>query len=376
MNKIKLKTILSLFIVGLLVFGGWHFLKPSKPQKGDFILVGKMSIPRYGHTAILLDDGNVLIIDKITRKIINYKGVTSAELYNPETKKFTPVGNMNECRDDYSATKLNNGKILIAGGRNLKSTELYNPETKKFEKGPDMNARRENHTATLLKDGRVLIAGGQGGLCKSEIYDPIKNKFEIAPKMNIPRFLHSAVLLKDNRILILGGIGYSDKKFYVLSSAEIYDPETNRFKLAGNMNIARINPNIYLLKSGNVLISGGTGNGHGKNIFLREIEMYNPKIGKFKIMTKRQSIPDVRTEALLEDDKILYTGGCTGVGLSLKCYRTSEIYDPVINKFIAEKNMHYPRDAHIATLLKDGNVLITGSVGTGRTAELLINRRF
>ena len=70
------KIVLLLIIIGLLVFGGWSFLKPKElteqieaskpidignPQKGDFVKVGKMSEPRYNHEAILLDDGRVLV---------------------------------------------------------------------------------------------------------------------------------------------------------------------------------------------------------------------------------------------------------------------------------------------------------------------------
>jgi hypothetical protein len=61
---------------------------------------------------------------------------------------------------------LGNGKVLVTGGTPngpgvLASTELYDPATGKFEAtaGP-MTSPRANHTATLLNTGKVLVAGG------------------------------------------------------------------------------------------------------------------------------------------------------------------------------------------------------------------------
>lgn len=368
-----------------------NFVKSINPQEGDFIKVGKISFPRFGHEAILLDDGRVLIFGGTTEyfgetaEIKKINGdVHNIEVYDPNTRKFTTIGMMNETLYDYAATKLKDGRILITGGssenKSIKSTMFLNPKSGTLEKGPDMNSPRIKHSATLLNDGRVLISGGQELdlmrkklplawiIMQSEIYDPKANKFIIAPSMNIPRSDHSTVVLKDGRVLIIGGVGKNK-----LTKIEIYNPKTNKYELAGSMNIARILPNAYVLKDGNVLISGGVGEDK-HSLWLREIELYNPETKESKIITKRTSEPDMPTEVLLKDDKILFTGGSTGVGLGLVWYKTSEIFDPITNKFSKGKDMNYKKDGHRATLLKDGNVLITGSVGTGRTAELYINK--
>jgi len=70
------------------------------------------------------------------------------------------------------------------------------------------------------------------------------NKFELAAKTKIPRLVHSAVLLNDGRVLIVGG-GAGKVK---LTNTEIYDPKTNKFELIGNMNIAKVLPNVYVLR--------------------------------------------------------------------------------------------------------------------------------
>jgi len=77
--------------------------------------------------------------------------------------------------------------------------------------GP-MATARFWHTATLLNDGKVLIAGGeeifagvQRGISKAELYDPAAGVFAPAGSMTIARAFHTATLLADGRVLIAGG---------------------------------------------------------------------------------------------------------------------------------------------------------------------------
>lgn len=385
MKNKKIITLSIIAIFGVLV-GGCSNLQADKPidighsKKGDFVIVGDMSVPRYFHEAILLDDGRVLLFGGEAENSL------IADIYDPETKKFTQLKDKIPVRSGAAITKLIDGQILISGGassmegrggKGFNGTKIYNPTTKKVIQGPNMILPREMHTSTLLKNGRVILIGGEYNN-DSEMYDPITNKFSNASKLNIPRFEHSAILLKDGRVLVVGGIGYNKGKFDTLASAEIYNPNTNKFKLIGNMNIPRKNVNLYLLKDGNVLISGGIKKQDKDkgmdSIYVREIELYNPKTNEFKIIAKRTSEANEPAEVLLADDKLLFTGSQTGVGLSLRWYATSEIFDPQTKKFTQGKSMNFRRSCHRATLLKDGNVLISGSYSKNRAAELYIGK--
>src|SRR5262245_3000427 len=77
------------------------------------------------------------------------------------TGTFTATGGMSIPRAGHTATLLNSGKVLIAGGGS-KSAELYDPATGTFTPTGDMTWLQSGHTATLLPDGKVLIVGGSG----------------------------------------------------------------------------------------------------------------------------------------------------------------------------------------------------------------------
>ena len=68
-------------------------------------------------------------------------------------------------------------------------------------------------SATMLNDGRILFAGGISGsvaagytsLGSAEIYDPVQNKFPATGNMLTARAGHSAMLLNNGDVMIIGG---------------------------------------------------------------------------------------------------------------------------------------------------------------------------
>jgi hypothetical protein len=114
-------------------------------------------------TATLLMDGKVLVVGSDDNG-----GDKSTELFNVATGTFSSGTSMSAAHDAGSATLLPSGAVLIAGGfdalggygARYGATDVYDPISGIFRAGPELLKGRRLHTATLLNDGRVLFAGG------------------------------------------------------------------------------------------------------------------------------------------------------------------------------------------------------------------------
>jgi hypothetical protein len=123
-----------------------------------------MTTPRCGHTATLLDDGQVLVAGG-TFNWIGDSFQASAEIFDPKTGTFSPTGSMAHAPGKQTATLLADGRVLIVGGNevgdeSLKSAEIFDPKAGIFSPTGSMATARTLHAATILADGRVLVVGG------------------------------------------------------------------------------------------------------------------------------------------------------------------------------------------------------------------------
>ena len=331
--------------------------KPPPPLPIIFKDAGDLSHAREANTATRLKNGKVLIAGGDNGRS---PMIAEAELYDPAKHTFTVTGTMKKPRGGHVATLLSDGRVLMTGGMDdLKVTsaaEVYDPSSGEFTAVEPMNTKREKHTATLLNNGQVLIAGGYPGeanpTANTELYDPAKGKFLPGPPLTMARQNHTATLLPDGRVLITGGIGTKG----ALSSAEIYDPKTGTFSAAGNMNAARQGHAATLLKNGQVLITGGfAGDIPAEN----SAELYDPATGRFTSVAAMAVAREGHQAALLPNGDVLVVGG-SGLNPQHRFLASVELYDPATKRFTVLGEMLLPRFGPTLTLLDNGQVLVTG----------------
>jgi hypothetical protein len=231
---------------------------------GRWVQTGSLNVPRRGHTATLLANGNVLVAggsDYHRRR---------AELYDPATGVWSYTGAMNVTRERHSATLLPNGKVFVSGGSPswgvAQAAELYDPDTGTWSLASPAAVRRSYPTVTLLQDGKVLVAGGVSdegsGDPGAEVYDPLTDRWTRTGGLKTPRSGHSAMLLRDGRVLVTGGwwdgTSATDGHWpgQRLSSAEIFDPITGMWTPVEDSRHIHEGHTATRLSDGKVLIAG------------------------------------------------------------------------------------------------------------------------
>lgn len=269
----------------------------------------------------------------------------------------------------HTLTRLPGGGALAVGGLQygwktgrvtLSEAWRYDSAQKRLVSAGRTKTPRHSHTATLLRDGRVLVVGGtddSSELATTEIYDPKKpasQAWSAGPSLNRARKDHTATLLADGRVLVAGGRQGWQAGSY-LSSLELYDPKLGRWRLLGaKLAHPREGHTATLLLDGTVLIAGGFAD--TKN--LDSLELFDPKK---EAVRSAGSLPKARSRhsaTLLSSGDVLLAGGTCG----RSCQNSyDDIYHSTTGKLskIFQPSA-YPPTGNDATLLCDGSVLVAG----------------
>jgi hypothetical protein len=153
------------------------------PTTGLFTATGSLGHARTHHTATLLQGGMVLVLGGSQVMPPGGGGAAPApvsldsiEVYDPASGKFVIVGKLAVARDSHSATLLAGGTVLVAGGyvhgfdgdaqpffETMFQAELIDPVTFASTTATSLEQARAEHVATRLNNGQVLISGGRVG---------------------------------------------------------------------------------------------------------------------------------------------------------------------------------------------------------------------
>jgi hypothetical protein len=283
----------------------------------------------------------------------------------------------------HTATRLKDGRVLVAGGADFSgiataNCELFDPKTNRWVRAASMGSARAAHTATLLTDGSVLVTGGGTGLSTfppeilrtAEIYHPANNNWTVAAPMEVARSAHSAVRLHDGRVLAVGGTSLasgSPLPAAQLEQAEVYDPKQDTWSLAGGGLPALSSQAATLMPNGTVLVTGGSTD---LGFATTGAEVFDPATNRWQpspwpMATGRYG----HTATLLTDGRVLLVGGFStqsqvvgGVAYpNNDPLTTSEIFDLRGNIGVRVGYSEILRSGHTATLLRTGTVLVVGS---------------
>jgi hypothetical protein len=272
---------------------------------------------------------------------------------------------------------LEDGRVLVLGPGS-RPQSLWEPSTGEYTPIGRMIVDRESPVAVRLGDGRVLIIGGDiaqdtptsghATYSTAEIYDPTANTFTSTGPLVGKGWAPSAILLNDGRVLVTDGISVdgANGPDPLLTTAEIYDPQTNTFTATGPMSIGRGVTHMGLLGDSRVLVAGGSW--EEPNI----VDLFDPTTDRFE---RTASFPppgpagdpkgkywpkEPATALTLPDGRVLVAGrrcleeNSVGEG---RFPTDAAIYDPVTERFTVSRPM--PHCVESLTPLPGGRAFLT-----------------
>jgi deoxycytidylate deaminase len=332
---------------------------------GVFVETGRMHTPRALHTATLLEDGTVLIAGGIAGR--PSAALDSSEIFDPASGTFLSSGTMTTARQQAVATRLPDGRVLIAGGyaKGIGTIDLYLA---------------------------AIVAGDSNSpVDNAEIYDPRTKSFTSIGPTGLAQVPQSATLLEDGMVLLVSrdgaklfdpakrtftpagrplvtrhahaAIRLNDGRVLIAcggvnveesKSAEIYDPISDRFAKTGDMLKQFFVCDAALLPDGRVLLTGYSGDSS------EEAEIYNPQAGAFSSASKLPFRLADPLSSRLNDGRVLVTSIAFPLYPIRKDGVTAQLYNPPSNSFESIGAILPDRSGFTSTALTDGSVLIAG----------------
>ncbi|KAL8994966.1 MAG: hypothetical protein Q9169_005207 [Polycauliona sp. 2 TL-2023] len=307
-------------------------------------------------------------------------GKTVTATFNPltgiVTQSIVTVTNHDMFCPSISLTK--SGLIVVAGGTNSEKTSIYRPETRSWSPGGNLVIPRGYNSAVELSNGGVFTIGGSYsgpmGNKNGELFDTVANTWSLRPGCPVAPTLTNdieGVFRSDNHAWLFARqnnsvfqAGPSKKMNWFTTDGQ---GSTTPAGFRGNDNDA-MNGNavMYDAVAGKILTVGGSTN---------YVNAYTTSNAHIITLGAPNTTPTVtaignahygrtlHNSVILPDGKVFIVGGVNYAKLFVDdaSILYPELWDPTTNSFTVMAPMAIPRNYHsVALLLTDGTVLAAG----------------
>ncbi|MGG1944050.1 putative Ig domain-containing protein [Trinickia sp. NRRL B-1857] len=337
---------------------------------------GTMSTQRYAFAQLALPDGRVLVMGG---RSASQSSLASAEIYDPNTGRFSPAGQMSAPRFSPLATLLPNGKVLVVGGRGangpLASADTFDPAATDpdaaWQPAPPMSSPHAEGAIALTSDGNVVVTGGDISTSNSivitnltDVYSPssgANGSWSQGPALGQATMFATALPMQDgDRIVVPAGTARTARGLAAVSIAQTLSNPWNAWSTDNMSNGARSQYAAWLVSPSTALVFGGMGPSR------RPVDTVDLYDAAAQTWTSVPGLVAPRTNmmsAQLNGNSLLIAGG--GVDTGTLGTDTAEIYtfdpaNPANSSAATIKPMNSIRIGGAATTLADGTVLVVG----------------
>lgn len=259
-----------------------------------------LPVSRYRAAGVIMGrtNGGFLVAGGVTATE-TFSSTGSAVFMTGTTSWVVPTGSLICGRaPSFEMVELLDGRIFVPGGAGVSASiaftgsEMYHPNSFAWYSNsstlpavPLFPMNRAEYSLTLLDDGSVLMLGGRdsytagtvpavgthiSGTAHALRFFPNNvlvpgstGSWTIEPSMSFSRYRHRATKLHDGRVFVAGGgVTTGDQRaVQPISDAEIYDPSSRAWSSAGQMKDIRCDFGIETIKDGQerVIVVGGRG---------------------------------------------------------------------------------------------------------------------
>jgi hypothetical protein len=296
--------------------------------------------PSWGHAAVLLSDGKLLLAGTSTNN-------TLADLYDPAANTWTHLGPMDTSHSSHGTVLLPGLRMMLLDW-GLPGNVFFDVRTRIWSGAPHFAPHDSDSMGCyLLPDGRLIrIGGGKQTLVFNNVsvFTPSTDTWSsLAPMKHLRSRPAVAPLLDGNRILVVGGNDGTGG----LPSAELFDLAANTWTDVPDMALSRDTAQAITLSSGKVLVFGGSSD--------LSTVLFDPASGTWSAGGMLQRSASLSLAVLLPSGKVL---DVQGENASI----ISQIYDPTTDTWSDGPPLSSGgvRDSGSATMLANGRVLVAG----------------
>jgi hypothetical protein len=265
-------------------FLGYPRTSAFNPATATFTNMPNMSGGRWYPTGTVLGDGSVLVLSGLT---------DTSSTVNTTVQIFTggawaPAGTVFPFPPLYPREHLlPNGKVFEDGAN--ANSQMFDPVTKTWSNvaTTTFGNARDAGTSVLLpltpangfKPVALILGGGPGGSSVTDTTEFIdlsaaSPHWVSGPAMVKPRIQLNATILPNGKVLVSGGSTVNEDPATGVLEAQLYDPASNSFSSASNMEFARVyHSNTILLPDATVLALGGNPQ---RKVYEPHMEIYSP----------------------------------------------------------------------------------------------------